>query len=106
MYGLFNGRGIRIVKSAGVDRRLSDDSQQRLIHLIEHQTTEALLPMQWPTDNVLTLTRVVPTHDEYGRQGVWSHTIIASVPDFVWTLQPHLATPAAKPPKTLDVITT
>ena len=105
VYGLFNGRGYRIVKSKGVDKRLSDDSLQTLIKRIEAQPGAALLPMHWPTENTLTLTRVVPVTDEYGRQGVWSHTIVASVNDFVWHLQPFLQrAPTDTPPKMLEAI--
>ena len=104
MYGLFNGRGYRLVKSSGVDKRLSDDSLQRLIKIIERQKAEAVLPMHWPTENVLTLSHVVPTTDEYGRAGVWCHTVIAPIADFVWQLQPYLAGPQEKPPKTLEPI--
>lgn len=106
IYGLFNGRGYRIIKSPGVDKLLSDDSQQRLIKIIENSSSyKTTIPMQFPTENVLTLSRCMQVADEYGRKGVWSHTVLVRASDFVWELKPYLKdVPSEKPPKTLEAI--
>lgn len=82
LYGAFNGVGIRLVKSPGVDQILSRKSLTYLLRLDGESPIQTLTP-----ENYVAVTYLRNDKDEYDRRTTWNHTILVPMRDF-FTLNP------------------
>ena len=106
IYGMFKGHGIKLIKSSGLKQLLDGEIINILCQLHEKREYTNL----WP-NGVLTVTKISGTQDEYGRNGVWNHTIALRLMDYLAVrqpsnlLQPHFITGLDKPPRKLESLT-
>jgi hypothetical protein len=106
IYGLFPGYGIRLVKSAGLTELLNGEVMDYLCQLGMRQHGKTEYSNLWP-NGVVTVTKVRPASDEYGRSGVWNHTIAFRIVDLLAyvqptkLLEPHFVERLEKPPQSL-----
>ena len=84
IYGLFKGYGIKLIKSPGLNGLLNGEIIEYLCQLTERKEPVSNL---WP-NGVITVTKVHSTQDEYGRDGVWNHTIAMRLMDYLAYMQP------------------
>jgi hypothetical protein len=90
IYGLHQRRGIQLYKSKGLTKLVNDDNLQFLCHVGDNAVEETYFQIWLPGDNpVLAVSKVHPAKDEYGRNGVWNHTIVIDINDYVKLTQPH-----------------
>jgi hypothetical protein len=81
-YALYNGQGYVLDKTNGVDSLLKRKTLRELCALNESK-------QQWcPTEQVVACTHVEPVEDEFGRAGVWNHTILMTISDYLTYTQP------------------
>lgn len=105
VYGLFKGYGIKLVKSPGLNGLLPGEIIEYLCQLSKPKEYSNL----WP-NGVITVTKVYDAKDEYGRNGIWSHTIAMRLIDYLAYMQPtkvlasHFLKNLEKPPKQLNII--
>ena len=88
VYALFDGIGYKLIKTRNVVRILGDRNVSYLAHLGDRLDGDAYIQIWWPTEKAVTVSYVSPRHDEYGRKGVWNHTIILPIHDFLRLSQP------------------
>lgn len=106
IYGLFEGYGIKLIKSPGLNNLLNGEIIEYLCQLREKKEPISNL---WP-NGVITVTKVHSTQDEYGRDGVWNHTIALRLMDYLAYMQPskvltpHFIKKLQKPPSKLEPI--
>jgi len=102
IHGLFNGIGYRTIKSPGVDALLSDKTFNALCTLTK--STQLLFPVE----QCIAVSYVKKTHDEYGREGLYNHTILIKLSDYcAWTqpkklLDPYFIKNGDKSPERLE----
>ena len=84
IYGLFKGHGIKLIKSPGLNNLLNGEIIDYLCQLSEKKEPISNL---WP-NGVITVTKVHSTQDQYGRDGVWNHTIAMRLMDYLACMQP------------------
>jgi hypothetical protein len=82
IYALFEGYGIKLIKSPGLNELLNGEL---IDYLCKLERDKEIL---WP-NGVITVSRVHPAHDEHGRDGVWNHTIALRLMDFLAHVQPN-----------------
>lgn len=106
IYGLFKGYGIKLIKSPNLNNLLTGEIIDYLCNLKEPKDYSNL----WP-NGIITVTHVHSVNDEYGRDGVWNHTIAMRLMDYLEFAQPlkifasHFIIDLPSPPKTLETIT-
>lgn len=104
IYGMFKHYGIKLIKSPGLNDLLNGDIIDYLCQLTEDKDH------LWP-NGVITVTRVRKAQDEYGRNGVWNHTIAVRLMDYLAYMEPakmlssHFITALDKPPNQLKTLT-
>jgi hypothetical protein len=90
IYGLEKKNGIQIYKSKGVTALIGDNHLQFLCHVGDNVAEETYFQIWLPGDKpVLAVSRVHPVKDEYGRKGVWNHTILIDFNDYLQLTQPQ-----------------
>ena len=103
IYGLFKRYGIKLIKSPGLTKLLTSEIIEYLCQLKENKE------YYWP-NGTITITQVQAASDEYGRDGVWNHTIAVNILDYLAYTQPtkmlapHFIGKLEKPPFTLQSI--
>jgi len=109
IYGMFKGYGIKLIKSPGLNMMLNGEIIDYLCQLTTKKDADGYSNL-WP-NGVITITHIHSTHDEYGRNGVWNHTIAMRLMDYLAYMQPakmlssHFIVKLEKPPKQLKPIT-
>lgn len=105
IYGMFKDYGIKLIKSPGLNDLLNGDIIDYLCNLKAGDYSNL-----WP-NGTITVTRVTKTNDEYGRDGVWNHTVVMRLMDYLAYMQPakmlsrHFISVLDKPPSQLKQIT-
>lgn len=104
IYALFKGYGIKLIKSPGLNNLLNSDIINFLCQLFEPREYNYF----WP-NGVITTTYIQQVKDEYGRSGVYNHTIAVKVSDYLAYLPPNeilhsYFTQVFEPPRTLSSI--
>ena len=105
VYGLFDHYGIKLIKSPGLNDLLTGENIDYLCKLEKPKEYSNL----WP-NGVITVTRISHAKDEYGRDGVWNHTIAVRLMDYLAYVQPskalnlHFVDRLDEPPKELKPI--
>ena len=111
IYALFNNRGYRLIKSAGVDGLVDDDNLYFLCHIGDNTPEPVTIQLRLPNEDLLAVSHVAPTEDEYGRRGVWNHTILIKLNDYLQLtqpstmLQPYFINQTKEPPYELNPLT-
>lgn len=101
---MFKHYGIKLIKSSGLNNLLTTEMVDYLCEL--HENKEHV----WP-NGVVTVTSVHQTQDEYGRNGIWNHTIAMKLLDYLAymqpskLLQPYFIEKLDKPPTWLEPLT-
>jgi hypothetical protein len=90
IYGIFPKVGYKLVKSSKADKLLSEENFQLLMDLGKRINTEGVVQLWFPTEKTLTATYLCPSSDEYGRQGMWNHTILLNIDDYLKLKPPEL----------------
>lgn len=109
-YGLFDHYGIKLVKSPNLNSLLTSEIVEYLCQLGGKNKEPEEYSNLWP-NGVITVTRVHRTHDEYGRNGVWNHTIAVRLMEYLAYAQPtkvlsrHFKDKPKVPPVILEPIT-
>lgn len=92
LYALFNGVGYKTIQTSNVDNLITEQNLDRLKTLKASSQTH----VHWlETEKIVALSQVHLTHDEYGRKGVWNHTILLNITDYISYTQ-------TRPAQTLD----
>jgi len=81
IYGLFKHYGIKLIKSPGITKLLTSEIIEYLCQLKESKE------YFWP-NGTITISRVHSVDDEFGRDGVWNHTIAINILDYLAYTQP------------------
>jgi len=101
IYALFEGYGIKLIKSPGLNDLLTGEIIDYLCQLTSDKSN------LWP-NGVITVSKVHATHDEFGRDGVWNHTIALRLMDYLAYMQPNKMLASYfiknldKPPRSLE----
>ena len=83
VYGLFP-EGYQTYKSRGVTDILTEQSYHNLLALrLPQGQKEATVQMMLPTEDVITISHLQRKVDNYGREGIWNHTIIMRISDYL-----------------------
>ncbi len=111
--GHFKGFGSTIRKSMGVDEKVSPKNWRLLLQLgggIETQLKNLgqdhleLRTILWD-DQLVAYSYLKPTRDEYGRAGIYNHTILVPIQHFIddcdaaTKIAPHFLRDLEQPPK-------
>ncbi len=103
IYGLYTNHGIKLTKSQGTNQLLTGD----IIQYLTSQTQPGITQNLWPNGTV-TVTKITDVKDEYGRRGVWNHTVAFKLTDYLAEAQPWrlvgFTDPLKEPPLKLDVL--
>jgi len=76
IYGIFDNSGYKLLRSPNLSKVLSDENLHTLRSLGNEATQETFFQVWFPKEQLLALSYVKPTDDEYGRKVAWNHTII------------------------------
>ena len=88
IYALFNRVGYKLLKTDGVSKQVCDATLHYLQNVGAHVKSEAYIQVYWPNENVLSVSLVKPVTDEFGREGVWNHTILVPIGAYLQFTQP------------------
>ena len=69
-------------KTNGVSHLLTDKTRQVIINSTKDIKEETSFYIWFPTDNLIANIEAHPTHDSYGRSGVWIHVILTPIMDY------------------------
>ena len=112
VYGIFPKVGYKLVKTSKADKLLSEENFQGVMDLGKQIKKEGIVELWFPTEKTLTATYLCPSSDEYGRNGMWNHTILISIGDYLklkppelsGIFNPHFIRNLSVPPKRLEPI--
>lgn len=108
IYALFNVGAYRLIKSPDAEKLLSEENFSRLCHLTDKIQKPEEQAQWFPDENVLAISFLRPTTDEYGRKGGWNHTILIKVVDYCVLTDPvalfrrHFIREFGNPPEMLQ----
>jgi len=89
IYGLFPNAGYKTLKTTGVDKLLTEQSFNQLKALrLNHDEPEAIIQMHFSSEDLVTVTYLKRTTDDYGRAGILNHTIIIKIADYLSCFPP------------------
>jgi len=88
IYALIEGIGYKLYQTPNASKLLSKQNLQYLYHVGDNAEQEVYLQIWFPTENVLAVTYIRPVRDEYTRDGVWNHTILLPITDYLQLSQP------------------
>ena len=89
IYGLFPDAGYKTVKTNGVDELLTKQSFNQLKALrLNHDEQETVIQMHFASEDLITVTYLKRTTDNYGRAGIINHTIIMRTSDYLSRFPP------------------
>jgi hypothetical protein len=69
-------RGVKFLRSPRVNQILSEESKDHLLKLGADLAGETIVQTTLCKDKLIAFSYLKPTRDEFGRQGVWNHTIL------------------------------
>ena len=110
LYALFPDVGIKLVKTPNLWRLINSTTMQFLQHLGDHVQDATTVQMWFADLKLVTVSYLKPVTDQHGRKGVWNHTILISIDDYLQIsqpstlLSPHLIRSLAAPPQQLTPI--
>lgn len=87
IYALFP-TGYKLLRSPGLDKVLSKRNLSYLCHISDRREEEATIQIWFPDEKILSISSIHPVADQYGRHGLWNHTIIISIDDYIQLTQP------------------
>jgi len=92
VYALFNNLGYKTLKTGRLDVILTTNNLYNLQRLPERSQTY----VHWlETEQLVAFSKVRGARDEYDRKGVWNHTLLIHINDY-------LAYTQTRPAETLD----
>lgn len=109
-FGLFNGIGIKLVKTSNVDKLLTQARLNELCHIGDKLRKNADLQNWLQPEGILALSHIEITFDEYNRKGVKNHTVLLDAKDWFDYTQPisiiktYFLRELNKPPEKLEPI--
>jgi len=84
IYGLFPDAGYKTLKTNGVDKLLTKQSFNQLKGLrLNHDEQTTVIQMHFSSEDIITVTHLQRTTDNYGRAGIINHTIIMRTSDYL-----------------------
>ena len=94
--------GYKLSQSPGLNLILSDRNLDFLCHIGDKATQPVYMQAHFPREQLLSISYIRPNKDDYGRKGVWNHTIIFSLKGYQNLLQSllekYFIRDAGKPP--------
>jgi hypothetical protein len=91
IYAMFDNYGYKPpIVSPNLLHIISQDMLQKLIHVGDKEKHETIIPLYWEPEKLITISYIKLVEDKFGRQGIWNHTIIIRVKDFIYYAQPTL----------------
>ena len=80
VYGLFNGVGYKTLQTSRVDKLLTEQNFERLKRL----PAADVVYVHWlDTENIVAITQVREAKDEFNRKGIWNHTILVPITEYL-----------------------
>lgn len=87
VYGPFPNVGYKLIKSSGVDKLLTAERINYLCRLTPNNKQRVV--MAWlKEEDLVSISYIQKTQDDYGRTGVWNHTVLVKVRDFLSMVPP------------------
>jgi hypothetical protein len=117
IYGSFNSSGYKLYASSGVKKILKPESLETLCGLqLKRIEKESTIQMHFPTEDVITFTKLTENSDTFGRLGVINKSIIIQVkealveyPEIIGILyriiEEELNKPVTEAPKNMEQVT-
>jgi hypothetical protein len=108
IYGLFPNIGYRLIATPRLPHLICASTFTTLKNLGMHADSKVTFQIYWEAERVISVSTVRPMTDVHGRKGVWNHTILISLDDYLKLTQPHTIlapfsiAPLNDPPRTLS----
>lgn len=82
VYGHFNGVGLKLVKTKGVDNLVNSEVLNMLCRL-GNGIKKAMRALMWlPESRVVCISLLEPRTDQYNRKVTWNHTILVPAQEY------------------------
>jgi len=104
IYALTQNNGYVLLKSPNVEQMLTTENLNYLCHIGDNATEETYIQVRFTNEDLLACSYVKPTQDKYHRNGVWNHTIIIKLKDYLKLVETHFIPETDKLPEKLEPI--